>query len=142
MTSRSNCSPRTESTFATTSGHRSPINDDTRIPLDAAVAGVAERIDAEGDQPGCDDPKKERPVRGVGDLRERTVEPDRLVRVVVERRLDQKDTDQTEDDHPREVAEAADPLDPVANPRAHLLGLRVLEEVLADAAVALVEPDP
>jgi hypothetical protein len=30
--------------------------------LDAAVAGVAERVDAEGDQPRGDDPEQERAV--------------------------------------------------------------------------------
>ena len=46
----------------------------------------------------------------VGELGERAVQPDCLVRVVVDRRPDQEDADQPEDDHAREMAESADPV--------------------------------
>ena len=75
------------------------------------------------------------------ELRERSVQPDRRVGAVLERSLDEEDSDENEDDHAREVAEAADPLHPRPRGRAHLLGLRVLQKVLADAAVPLVEAD-
>src|SRR5581483_3179649 len=94
----------------------------TRLELDPAKARVAQRVDAERNQAGGD-------------------EPDRFVRVVFDRGFDQEDSDQGEDDQACEVAEAADPFDPRPNPVAHLLGLRVFEEVLADSAVTLVEAD-
>ena len=60
-----------------------------------------ERVDAEGDQADGDDPEQERTVGGIGDLRQRTVETNRLVRVEVDGGFDQEDADQAEHDHPR-----------------------------------------
>src|ERR1044072_146944 len=73
------------------------------------------------------------------ELCERTVEADGLVRVVVHGGLDHEDPDEAEHDAPRKVANRPDPGDPLADGRAHLTGLRVIEEVLADAAVCLVK---
>ena len=49
--------------------------------LNATVARVAERVQAESDEPGCDDAEQERAVGVVGELRQRAVEADRLVRI-------------------------------------------------------------
>ena len=64
-----------------------------RAELDAAVAGVAERVDAEGDQPGRNDREQEWSVLGVGDLGQGAVGADRIVRVEVYGGFDQEDAD-------------------------------------------------
>ena len=79
--------------------------------LDTAVAAVGERVDAEREQTGGDDPEEERAVGGVADLSQGTVGADGLIGVVVDRGHDKEDTDEAEDDHAREVADGADPLD-------------------------------
>ncbi len=104
--------------------------------LDTAVAAVGERVDAEREQTGGDDPEEERAVGGVADLSQGTVGADGLIGVVVDRGHDKEDTDEAEDDHAREVADGADPLDLPADRRAHLIRLRVGEEVFADGPAA------
>ncbi len=106
------------------------------------VAGVAERVGAESDQPRGDDPEQVRPVRRVRELCERAVDADRLLRVEVDRRHDQEDADEPVHDGAGEVADDADPLDGAPHRRAHLLRLRILEEVPAQPLVALVAADP
>jgi hypothetical protein len=48
--------------------------------LDAAVAGVAERVEAEGNESGRDEAEQERPVGLMGEVGERAVEADCRVR--------------------------------------------------------------
>src|SRR6185437_247426 len=96
--------------------------------LDAAIAGVAQRVDAERDEPRSDEAQQVRAVRVMHELRECAVHTDCLLRVVLDRGLDQEGADKPEDDHARHVAEGADPLVQRPDSRTHLLGLRVLEE--------------
>src|SRR4029078_10467810 len=77
---------------------------------DLAVTSVGQRVEAEADETGRDDPEQQRPVIGVGELAERTVQRDRGIRVEVDRGLDQGVTDQNEDDSPRDITENTEPL--------------------------------
>jgi len=76
---------------------------------DLAVTSVGQRVEAEADETGRDDPEQQRPVIGVGELAERTVQRDRGIRVEVDRGLDQGVTDQNEDDSPRDITENTEP---------------------------------
>ncbi len=112
-----------------------------RVMLRFAVAGVAQRVERERDQPGGDEAEEVRAVRMVRQGRERTVQAHGFVRVVIHGGQDQEDADQSEDDHAGQVTEGGDPGDPRPNTGAHLLGLGVAQEVVADSAVPLVQPD-
>jgi len=67
----------------------------TGIGLDSVIAGVAQRVERERDQPGRDDSERERPVGTVSQSSEGAVEADGIVRFVVDRRLDQEDRFET-----------------------------------------------
>ena len=58
--------------------------------LDLAVARLADRVHAEGDQPGRDDTEEPGAVVGLEDLRQGAVEADRLVGVELVRRLEEE----------------------------------------------------
>src|SRR4029079_12313800 len=108
---------------------------------DATVARVEHRVARERDQPRRDDPEHDRAKRARAELRQRLVEPDRLVGVVVDGRPDDAPADEGEDDRPREVADDADRGVRLVDARAHLPGLRVLAELLLDPLERLVDGD-
>src|SRR4051812_38234248 len=70
---------------------------------DVAVARVDEAVGPVRDQSGGSQPEQVRPVARVGELLQRTVEADGLLRVVVQRRIDRERADQPEDDEARAV---------------------------------------
>src|SRR5581483_4003333 len=76
----------------------------------------------------------------VDELRERAVETDGLLRVVVDCGLDEEDTHEHEDDRARREADRPDQSDPRPYARTPLLDLRVAQEPLRDAAVRVVAP--
>jgi hypothetical protein len=55
-----------------------------QISLDAPVAGIGERVEPEGDQSRGDETEQYGPVRGVCDLRKRSVESDGLLGVEID----------------------------------------------------------
>src|SRR5579872_5413706 len=114
----------------------------TSAGLDPAIPRIRERIDAERDQSGGDSAEQGRAVGRAGELRERPVEPDCIVRVELDRRLDEEDTHETEDDCARDIASDSDRLEHPPDRRIHLARLRVFEEVATEAAVGLVAADP
>ena len=107
--------------------------------LDAPVARFHDGEGCEGDEARGDHAEQPGAVGSVVELRERSVEPDRLVRLVVDRRFDQEDADEAEDNRAREVANGPDGGEPLLHRGRHLLGFRVVEELLADSADELVE---
>src|SRR5579862_3584611 len=112
------------------------------VESDPAVAGVAQGVQRECDQACRDDAEKPRAVLVMEELRERAVEADGGLWVVVDRGLDQEDADESEDDRSREMAHRPDGGDPPPQRWSHLLDLGVVEELLREAAVALVKRDP
>jgi hypothetical protein len=66
---------------------RTPDNEPDKggqISLDAPVAGIGERVEPEGDQSRGDETEQYGPVRGVCDLRKRSVESDGLLGVEID----------------------------------------------------------
>jgi len=112
-----------------------------RGDLDLPEARVGDRVGAEAHEAGGHGAQQERPVGGLPQVGECAVEGDRLVGVVVERRLDQEVADQREHDHPSEISSDAESREPLSHAVAHLAGLRILEELLFEGLVALLETD-
>src|SRR6188768_2835317 len=118
-----------------------PSNHRSSLHSDFAVAGVAEGVERERDQPGGDDAHQYGAVRVVHDLGQGAVEADSLVRIEVDRSFDQEDPDQPEYDHSRQVPDRPKAAEPPLDSRRHLLDFRVVEKLLRDAPVALVQSD-
>src|SRR5829696_145211 len=107
--------------------------------LDPAVARVRYRIRREADEPGRHDSEQDRPVRGLSQRRQGAVEAHGLVGVVVDRRPNQEVSDQAEHDKPCEMTEDAQCGEPTPDALRHLLGLRLLEELVRHAPHALLD---
>src|SRR4051794_34462573 len=71
---------------------------------DVAVARVEEAVRGVADESGRGEPEEPGAVARARELLQRAVEADRVLRVVVERRLDDEDADQAEDDAARGMA--------------------------------------
>src|SRR6476469_9977169 len=100
--------------------------------LDLPVADVSERVQRECDQARRDYTEQRVAIRLVRQLRQRAVQVDRLARLVVDRGLEQEEADQPKNDHPSAMTNDRKPLVHPFGRRAHLAGLRVLEEVLRE----------
>ena len=73
-----------------------------------AIARLDEAEEPVSEQSRGRHAQQERPVLGVGELRERAVEPDRLLRVVLPSGTDDEEPGEQEDGAPRRVAEHSD----------------------------------
>src|SRR3954453_10585090 len=73
-----------------------------------SVTRVEQAEDAVGEQAGRGETEQHRAVGRMRELLQRAIETDRVLRVVVDRRLDREDAHQAEDDEPRDVTDDAD----------------------------------
>ena len=77
----------------------------------------------------------------VGQLSEGPIEPDRLVRVELDRGSEQAVAREPEHDHPGEVPEDAEDLVCALDLSAHLVGVCFLQELAREGPIALVQTD-
>jgi hypothetical protein len=104
-----------------------------------AVARLDEAEEAVSQESERDCAKKQRPGCFAGELRERAVEPDRLVGVVLVGGPDQEDADEREHDRSGQVAEHADCGVPPVLAFTHAPRLQVVAEAAAESSVAVPE---
>src|SRR5581483_4974464 len=78
------------------------------IAVDAAEEGFRETIGAEREQATCRNAEQQAAMRLTPDRKQRAGKAARLVRVGVERREDEKDTDDRNDDGARQIAGTAE----------------------------------
>src|SRR3954451_20234049 len=108
---------------------------------DVAQTWFDEAEQAVRDHPGCGDPEQPFTVRRVRELLERAVEADRVVGLVVDGGLEEKQADQPEDDETRDMAGESRAAPPLPHRRRARVHAPLVLELPGDTTVEVPERD-